>query len=74
MKKTVFVILLMFSMSLMAQVESETPKNDPSKVCCQTDRLDILWTSGEKDVFTKVVYPYSLSAGFLIYFMEDTLI
>ena len=40
----------------------------------ETDRLDILWTSGEKDVFTKVVLPYGLNSKKMGWWKEVSLI
>ena len=73
MKKQLSMILLLFTLPLLAQVKSESPGTD-SKACCQTDRLDILWTSGEKDVFTKVVYPYSLNSRKMEWWKEVSII
>ncbi|MFC1502545.1 DsrE family protein [bacterium] len=74
MKKSLFVLILLFSMPLLAQVESEKPKSEQSEACCQKDRLDILWTSGEKEVFTKVVYPYSLNSRKMGWWKEVSII
>ncbi len=74
MKKTAFpllltVILLCGGWSLHAQ---DDPRSGQKK--SGPEKLVVLWTSGEKDVFTKMIQPYLFNAKKQGWFKEVTLI
>ena len=69
-----FIIVFIFVGCVFSQNVSPVQKSDKPCVCAETDRLDILWTSGEKDVFTKVVLPYGLNSKKMNWWKEVSLI
>lgn len=44
------------------KIEAIAQDVPPSNHTIQTDSLAVLWTTAKKDVFTKVVYPYTLNS------------
>lgn len=56
-KLVVTVAIILIASSAFPQHQTE------GHACtCKADKLNILWTTAEKDVFTKVAFPYGLNS------------
>ena len=60
MKPLVVICTLLLTANLLFGQQAESQSSHPEKET--PGSLAILWTTGEKEVFTKVVYPYGLNS------------
>jgi hypothetical protein len=69
--KHAFAVCLL--LALLSVPQSPAGEESPAPVAAE-DHLVILWTSGDREVFTKVVFPYALNSMKQEWWKEVTLI
>lgn len=75
MKKIILItVLLAIVVSIPLKAQGDKPATEPVEKSDEIKNLVIVWTSGEKDVFTKMVHIYTLNAKKWNWFEEITLI
>jgi len=75
MKKIILItVLLAIVVSIPLKAQAGKPATERVEKSDEIKNLVIVWTSGEKDVFTKMVHIYTLNAKKWNWFEEITLI
>ena len=70
-----FLFLIVFMVgAVQAQENPQDIKKETTDCSCKSDELDILWTTADKEVFTKVIFPYGLNSKKLSWWNEVELI